>query len=175
MKRRALLRIVFTSVTIVALASGSALAYFSSAGGGTASAAVTALTAPTISAATAGSGGTVSLTWKAVTAPNGGTVNYYVTRNGKEEPGGTCPGSAKPESLTTCVDSGLEPGTYEYKVTALWSSWSKTSAVSTTSVTKSNSMRCSVVLIRKGKSLHATHGAKARSICCATKRRVTRN
>ncbi len=69
MKRRAILRFGLACVTIVALASGSALAYFSSAGGGTASAAVTALTAPTISAATAGAGGTVSLTWKAVTAP----------------------------------------------------------------------------------------------------------
>jgi hypothetical protein len=135
MKRRALLRFALACVAIVALASGSALAYFSSAGGGTASAAVTALTAPTISAATAGAGGTVSLTWKAVTAPNGGTVTYYVTRNGKEEPDGTCPGKAEPESLTTCTDSGLEPGTYEYKVTALWSSWSKTGAVSSAKVT----------------------------------------
>ncbi len=41
----------------------------------------------------------------------------------------------KPESLVTCTDSGLEPGTYEYKVTALWSSWSKTSAVSSAKVT----------------------------------------
>jgi hypothetical protein len=135
MKRRALLRFGLACVTIVVLASGTALAYFSSAGGGTASAAVTALTAPTISAATAGAGGTVSLTWKAVTAPDGGTVTYYVTRNGKEEPAGTCPGAAEPKSLTTCADSGLEPGTYEYKVTALWKSWSKVGAVSSAKVT----------------------------------------
>ena len=135
MKRRAALRFALACMAIVVLASGSALAYFSSAGGGTASAAVTALTAPTITAATAGAGGTVSLTWKAVTAPDGGTVNYYVTRNGIEEPAGTCPGKAEPKSLTTCADSGLEPGTYEYKVTALWSSWSKTSAVSSAKVT----------------------------------------
>src|ERR1700744_4764052 len=115
MRRRALLRIGLTCVTIVALASAGAVAYYSSAGGGTASAAVSALTAPTISAATAGAGGTVSLTWKAGTAPNGGTVKYYVTRNGKEEPDGNCPGVAEPESVTTCADSGLEPGTYEYK------------------------------------------------------------
>jgi hypothetical protein len=135
MKRRAVMRLALICATVVGLASGSALAYFSTAGGGTASAAVTALAAPTISAATAGAGGTVSLTWKAVSAPNGGTVTYYVTRNGKEEPGEACPGQAKPETRITCTDSGLEPGTYEYKVTALWSSWSKVSTVSSAKVT----------------------------------------
>jgi hypothetical protein len=135
MKRRALLRIGLLCATVVALVSGSALAYFSTGGGGTASAAVTALTAPTITAATPAAGGTVALTWKAVTAPNGGTVTYYVTRNGKEEPSEACPGQAEPEARTTCTDSGLEPGTYEYKVTALWSSWSKAGAVSSAKVT----------------------------------------
>ncbi len=135
MRRRAILRLALACAVVVALASGSALAYYSTSGGGTASAAVSTLTAPTITAATAGAGGTVSLTWKAVSAPNGGTVTYYVTRNGKEEPSAACPGEAEPETRTTCTDSGLEPGTYEYKVTALWSSWSKTSAVASAKVT----------------------------------------
>src|ERR1700749_5011562 len=134
MKPRALARLVLACAVVIALVSGSALAYYSAAGGGTAAAAVTQLTAPTISAATAASGGTVTLTWKAVSAPNGGTVTYYVTRNGKEADG-NCPAASEPETMTTCVDSGLSPGTYEYKVTALWSSWSKTSAVSSAKVT----------------------------------------
>ncbi len=134
MKPRALTRLAVVCAAAIALVSGSALAYYSAAGGGTAAAAVTTLTAPTISAATAASGGTVTLTWKAVSAPNGGTVTYYVTRN-NGEPAGTCPGVAEPETMTTCVDNGLNPGTYEYKVTALWSSWSKTSAVSSAKVT----------------------------------------
>src|SRR5215475_9429777 len=125
MRRRALLRLPLACAVIVALASGSALAYYSTSGGGSASAAVSALTAPTITAATPAAGGTVALTWKAVSAPGGGTVTYYVTRNGKAEPG----------ALTTCTDSGLEPGTYEYQVTALWSSWSRSGAVTNAKVT----------------------------------------
>jgi hypothetical protein len=131
---RALPRIALVCAVAVAIASGSALAYFSSAGGGTAAAAVTQLTVPTITAATPASGGTVALTWKAVTAPDGGTVTYFVTRNGGE-PDGNCPTAVEAETRTTCTDSGLNPGTYEYKVTASWSSWSKTSAVSTAKVT----------------------------------------
>jgi hypothetical protein len=135
MKRRAALRASIASAIVVIAVCGSALGYYGTSGGGTASAAVSALTAPTITAATAAAGGTVSLTWKTVAAPNGGEVTYYVTRGAKEEPAGTCPGAAEPESVTTCTDSGLEPGTYEYKVTALWNSWSKVGAVSSAKVT----------------------------------------
>ena len=113
---------------------GSAIAFFSAGGSGTAVAAVTTLSAPTISAATPASGGTVALTWKAVTPPGGGTVTYYVTRNGVEADG-SCPGAEEPQSVTSCTDSGLAPGSYEYKVTALFNSWSKTSAVVTAKVT----------------------------------------
>ena len=134
MNRRVLSRLGLVCATMLAVATGSALAYFSSSGGGTAAAAVTQLSAPTITAATPATGGTVALTWKAVAAPNGGAVTYYVTRGG-EEPAGTCPGKREPETMTTCTDSGLSPGTYEYTVTAKWSTWSKTSAVSTAKVT----------------------------------------
>jgi hypothetical protein len=108
--------------------SGTALAYFSATGTGTASAAVTQLGVPTINSATAATGGTVALNWKAVTAPGAETVTYYVTRNG-EAAGGNCPGPAEPGTALTCTDSGLEPGTYSYKVTAAYSTWSKASPV----------------------------------------------
>ena len=68
----------------------SAFAYFSANGTGNAAAAVTKLTAPTITAATPAAGGAVTLTWSAVTPPGEGTVSYYVTRDGGT-PGGQLP------------------------------------------------------------------------------------
>jgi hypothetical protein len=127
------LGILCALVGIVAI-SGTALAYFSAGGAGSASAAVTQLSTPTITAATAATGGTVSLTWQATTAPGPGTVTYYVTRNGGE-PAGTCPDVTEPEAVTSCVDKGLEPGTYQYVVTAGYSTWSKKSAVASAKVT----------------------------------------
>lgn len=121
------------AVTLVAVY-GTALGYFSAGGTGTAAAAVTQLTAPTITAATPATGGTVSLTWKAVTAPGPGTVTYYVSRNGGAA-GGNCPAAAEPTAVITCTDNGLEPATYEYTVTAVFSSWTRKSAVSTAKVT----------------------------------------
>jgi hypothetical protein len=120
-------------VAIVAV-TGSALAYFTGNGTGTAAAAVTQLTAPTINTATPATGGTVAVSWKAVTAPGAGTVTYYVTRNG-EEAGGTCPTVEEPGTVLTCTDSGLAPGVYQYSVTALFHTWTKTSAVVKATVT----------------------------------------
>ncbi len=113
---------------------GSALAYFSSEGSGTASAAVTKLTAPTISAATAAAGGTVALTWGAVTPPGAGSVTYFVTRD-DGTPAGTCPTAAAPAAVLTCKDSGLAIGEHTYKVTALWETWSAVGGTKTANVT----------------------------------------
>lgn len=135
MTRRAITRIGAACAAIaVVTVCGTALAYFSSGGTGTAAAAVTQLTTPTITAANAATGGTVALTWQGVAAPGGGTVTYYVTRNGGE-PGGNCPSLKGQGTATTCTDSGLSPGTYEYRVTALFQTWSKTSAVASATVT----------------------------------------
>jgi trimeric autotransporter adhesin len=109
---------------------GAALAYFSTAGVGTASASAGTLSAPTITSAAAGAG-TVQLTWSAVTPPAGsGPVKYYVSRGGSA-PAGNCPSSASPGAGTSCTDSGLEKGTYSYTVTAVWQSWTATSAPAT--------------------------------------------
>jgi hypothetical protein len=112
----------------------SALAYFSSEGSGSASAAVTKLTAPTISAATPAAGGTVTLTWGAVTVPGIGSATYYVTRDGGD-PAGTCPTAAAPTTATTCKDSGLTVGEHTYRVTAIWETWTAVGAVKTANVT----------------------------------------
>ena len=88
---------------------------------------------PTISAATAAAGGTVTLTWAKSTAP--GPVAYYVTRNGGA-PGGTCPTQAEPANdVGTCIDTGLEPGTYTYKVFAKYRTWTATGAAAAAKVT----------------------------------------
>jgi hypothetical protein len=113
--------------------SGSAFAFYSTSGSGTLTAGVAQLTAPTISTANAAPGGTVALTWAAAGAP--GAVSYSVIRNGGA-PGGNCPTVAEPAAeVTTCTDSGLEPGTYTYKVTARYRSWSVTGATKAATVT----------------------------------------
>ncbi len=127
MKRRILTQLGAVCACAVAILSGSAFAYFTHAGGGTAAAAVTTLAAPTLGTPAPATGGTVTLTWSAVTAPDSGTVTYYVTRNGGL-PAESCPDVNGPETVTTCTDSGLSPGNYEYKVIAVWHTWSKTSA-----------------------------------------------
>ncbi len=116
---------------LIATLSGTALAYFSATGAGNASAGVSKLNTPMITAASAAAGGTVTLNWEAVTPPSSGTVTYTVTRNG-ETPNGTCNPTL---TTTTCTDSGLAVGTYSYVVTAKWRSWSVSSAVKTANVT----------------------------------------
>ena len=106
---------------------GAAYAFFTSTGAGTASASVGTLSQPTITAATAGAG-TVSLSWSAVSAPASPNVVYDVTRAGGTV-GGNCPSSAATATSTTsCTDTGLTKGTYTYTVTAVWQSWTATSA-----------------------------------------------
>jgi len=124
----------FTAVVLMAAIVGSAFAYFTSQGLGSASAAVSSLTKPTITAATAAAGGTVSLTWSAATAPGEEAVKYYVTRDGGA-PGGTCAAPAVPAAATSCKDSEVGIGTHEYTVTAVWRSWTATSSSRSATVT----------------------------------------
>jgi len=121
-------------VALLLALAGSAVAYFSANGAGSASAAVTILTTPTISAATPASGGTVALTWSVVTPPGEQAVTYYVTRDGGT-PAGTCPTQAAPATVTTCTDAGLAVGEHSYEVTAVWRTWTVTSAAKTAKVT----------------------------------------
>jgi hypothetical protein len=112
--------------TVLAIgAAGTAGAYFTTSGTGESTPAVVSQIAkPVISAATPEAGGTVALAWGAVTAPGTGNVTYTVSRNG-EKAGGTCSTTL---SISTCTDSGLEPGTYTYVVTAKWRTWSASSS-----------------------------------------------
>ncbi|HMJ73116.1 MAG TPA: hypothetical protein VK471_07135 [Solirubrobacterales bacterium] len=130
---RSWLAMLGAAVALTALCSG-ALAYFSGGGAGVASAAVTTLVPPTITAANPAAGGTVALSWSAVTPPGAGTVTYYVKRDGGA-PAGNCPAQAAPQAITSCTDSGLAVGTYEYTVSARFRSWTATSAVASAKVT----------------------------------------
>jgi hypothetical protein len=131
--RRSGLAVVLAAAVLAAVG-GSAVAFFTSEGVGTASAAVSKLSAPAITAATPAVGGTVALAWTTVSAPGTGAVKYYVTRDGGD-PAGTCAAPAVPAAATSCTDSDLGPGTYTYTVTAVWRSWSISSASVTAKVT----------------------------------------
>ena len=121
---------VFVLPAIVA--AGTAIAYFTTTGAGDSNPAViSAIAKPAITAATPAAGGTVALTWGAVTAPGPGTVTYTVSRNG-EQASGTC---APTLAVVTCTDSGLEPGTYNYVVTAKWHTWTASSSSKAATIT----------------------------------------
>jgi hypothetical protein len=123
--RRAAIRLGVPAVVALAVAA-SALAYFTSTGTGTVAGAVTALVAPTITSATPGVG-SVTLNWSAVGAPGSGAVSYYVSRDGGA-PEGNCPSSSATSNVTSCTDTGVALGLHQYTVTAVWRSWSATSA-----------------------------------------------
>jgi hypothetical protein len=129
-------RLVSRLPAVVVLVLGfavTALGYFSALGTGAGRAQVDALSAPTISSATAGAG-TVALSWSSVAPPSGGgTVTYHVSRDGSA-PGGNCPTSAAPTTATSCTDSGLTAGTYHYTVTAHWRTWTATSSTANVTV-----------------------------------------
>ena len=78
--------------------------------------------------------GTVHVTWNGVTGPNGGAVSgYYVQRFSGATPAVACgssAGSLLPATPTACDDTGVAAGTYTYKVTAVYVSWSATSGAS---------------------------------------------
>ena len=120
---------VLLLLALVLGAVAAALAYFTGTGAATATGIVGTLGTPTITAATPGAG-TVSLSWSPVSAPQSPAVAYYVTRAGGTV-GGNCPSSpATATTSTSCTDSGLTKGTYTYTVTAVWQSWTATSASS---------------------------------------------
>ncbi len=113
-------------------AAGTAVAYFTTTGAGDSTpTGISQLAKPTIATATPAAGGTVALTWAVVTAPGSGAVTYSVSRDGNSA-SGTC---APVLTVVTCTDSGLEPGTYTYVVTAKWRSWTATGSAKAATVT----------------------------------------
>jgi hypothetical protein len=112
-------------------AAGTAIAYFTATGTGSSAAKTIAMLAQPSIATTPGAGGTVALSWGAVAPPGNGTVTYKVERDG----GGASSTCAPTLTTTTCIDSGLAVGTYNYVVTAKWRSWTVSSASKAATVT----------------------------------------
>ena len=118
------------------LVAGIAWAYFTGSGAGSASGSVSTLTMPTSVTATATPGsGTVPVGWGASSGPGGATIGgYYVQRFVGTTPSAACGTSSialLPAAATGCNDTGVASGTYTYKVTAVFHSWTATSAAST--------------------------------------------
>lgn len=130
--RSLLIACCFAAVPVL-VATLDASAYVTGHGTGSARATVTTLAAPTITRTSTG-GGTVTLTWSAVSAPSSGTVSYYVSRDGGAA-SAACPSSGSPTTATTCTDTGVATGSHSYTVTAVWRTWKSTSASTRVTVT----------------------------------------
>jgi hypothetical protein len=111
---------------------GNAAAHWDVAGAGAGSGRVASLDAS--SASGNPGGGTATLTWTAVTPPGTGGVAYYVRRDGGQ-PSGDCPNASAPAAVLGCTDTGLAMGDHTYTVTAIWRSWTSTSAPLTVTLT----------------------------------------
>jgi hypothetical protein len=114
------------AATALLAAALDASAYVTASGSGSARASVTTLAASTITRASTAAG-SVTLTWSAVTAPATGSVTYYVSRDGGAA-SAACPSAAAPTSATSCTDTGVSAGAHQYTVTAVWRTWTRTSA-----------------------------------------------
>jgi hypothetical protein len=103
------------------LAPPPASAYWTARRAATARATVATLPPPVLSATVVTK--SARLSWTAVKPPTGeAEALYYVTRNGGE-PSGGCPSRTAPAKVLECTDSPKAKGSYTYKVTALWRSW----------------------------------------------------
>lgn len=126
------LLVLLAAFAIVATAIGAASAYFTSSGTGSGTGTVGTLNPPTnVTADQADEA--VAVSWTAPTGPVAAT-GYYVERTSTAvgsdaEPAcGTSP--ANPIAATSCTDGDVAPGTYTYRVTAVFRTWTAISAAS---------------------------------------------
>ena len=110
-----------------------AIAGWSATGGGSGTAAVGTLAAP--SGVTVSSvGSTVSVSWDGVVPPQGALAGYIVTRFHGSTPSPACGtdpaqvGSYVPAGTPACTDAPVSDGTYTYAVTAVFRTWTAQSA-----------------------------------------------
>jgi hypothetical protein len=125
-------RLTLAGVLVIACAAAfGAFAYFTSVGSGTGSANAGTLTTPGQPTRT-GSGSSVHLGWTAATVATSGTISYHVERS--TDPVTTWSDACGTNALsgtisTSCTDSP-SAGTYRYRVTAIFRSWTAVSSVS---------------------------------------------
>jgi Bacterial Ig-like domain (group 3) len=127
-KRAGLILLALAAFSVVGT---SAWAFWTTFGSGSASATTGTLNAPTLPIATNTAGSsTVGVSW---TPSTGSTVpqGYYITRIKSDSTTEFACGSTLTTFVTSpCTDSGVPDGTFHYTVTAVYHSWSATSASS---------------------------------------------
>jgi hypothetical protein len=130
------LKVCLLVLALLGVAAG-AWAYWTTQGTGSASASVGTLNAPTNVSVPSTASGTVHVTWTGSTLDDGVTPasGYFVTRINNSDSStanacGTSPTSLTSSSATSCDDTSVPDGTYHYTVTAVYRSWTATSAPS---------------------------------------------
>ena len=124
-------RILILVSVLIALGAGGAYAWWTTSGSGTASASVGTLTAPGAPTRT-GTGSSVNLSWTAAVLSGGGTISYHLQRSSDpvttwSDACGTTAGSGT--IATNCTDTPAA-GTYRYRATAIFNSWTAEGPVS---------------------------------------------
>ncbi len=125
---------------LVCLGAVSGWAYWTTIGSGTASASNGTLTAPSNVTVPSDSTGSVQVSWNGTIGPDSSAVTgYYVQRyGGTPSPANACGTDpllsntwiAAGSDPRSCDDLNLDDGTYTYKVTAVWRTWTAQSAPS---------------------------------------------
>jgi hypothetical protein len=125
--------VIAVVVAIVAATTGLAFAYWSTSGSGTATASTGTLHEPTSVSATSTAGsGTAVVSWTASAGPLAPDGYYVVRANASHVTSAACnTNSTTLNAGTTCNDTSLAAGSYTYVVTAVYHSWTATSAAST--------------------------------------------
>jgi hypothetical protein len=129
-------RLLILLPILVAIGAVGAYAWFSATGSGNASGRVGTLNAPTNVSASA-TAGTVSVSWAASTTSGGAVApsGYYITRNNTSTNATSAACNSDSTHLiigTSCSDSGVPDGSYTYTATAVYHTWTATSAASNT-------------------------------------------
>ena len=134
-RRRILTPLGGLALGLAALAFGGMAAYasWSATGTGNGFATVGTLSAPT-SVTSSATYSTVAVGWAGVAPPTGVLAGYYVTRYAGATPANACgtnpatPATYLAPGTTTCSDTSVPDGTYTYQVTAVFRTWTSTSA-----------------------------------------------
>jgi hypothetical protein len=132
-----LLVVIATAVSTVAFA-GVGWTYWSTIGSGAASATVGTVASPSnVQATSAAGSGTVGVTWTGVASPSGvsADLGYWVQRSKDGGAYTNACGSSHtsplaPSTVSSCNDTSLADGSYTYKVTAVFRSWTAASSPS---------------------------------------------
>ena len=125
---------VLVGFAFVGLGATAALALWTTVGTGTGTGSVGTLAPPTgVSAAATYS--TVNVSWTAPTPPAGVLAGYLVSRTSGATTVNACGTNPATQTYvaagaTTCADTAVPDGTYTYRVTAVWRSWTSASAPS---------------------------------------------